>query len=139
MKKLIYLALTLFVLVPVTQEARAQQDQKTGYYLKFDDVSGLFTEREDVMLLERFYLHNFADGKSSKSLHEQINAMDEVVKFGIASSAEEYSNQRRCYLKLPKDNHLSAFKSVLKAIPVDYVLVKGERLSVNEFIQTLKS
>ena len=139
MKKLIYLALACFILVPVTQKATAQDSKEAGLYLNFEETSGLFTEKEDIMLLETFYLHNFPDGESTKALHQRINTMDVVVKFGIASSAEKFSNQRRCYIKLPKDSYLSAFESVLKAIPVDYIMVKDTKLSVKEFIQTLKS
>lgn len=138
-KKLLTLALATMATVFLTHPLSAQEEISEGLFLKFEETSDLFTEKDDLMMIEKFYLHNFPDGQSSKYLHLRINAIKDVIKFGIASSSEEKSKQRRCYIKLPKDNYHDVFKQVLQNIPVDYIMLGEEKLTINEFIDRLKS
>lgn len=139
MKKLIILTVMIAGLAFISKPVVSQENTKKGYFIAFDDVSDIFVEDGDQMIIETFYLQNFPDGKSSKFLHKKINEIETVDKFGIASDSERFSDQRRCYIKLPKDNYMDVLKHVLITIPVDYVLVDNDKLSVEEFIEKIKS
>ncbi len=122
----------------ISHPASSQNKLDEGFIISVDDVTGLFVEKDDdVMMIETFYLENFPEEKSSKPLHEKINQMDGVVKFGIASGSEEYNNQRRCYLKLKKTDYTDSFKKVLTTIPVKYIVENGEQLSIDECIEKI--
>lgn len=138
MKKLVFLIVIMmgFGLISVPLSSQNKIDE--GFIINVEDVTDFFVQKDDdVMMIERFYLENFPEGKSSKPLHEKINQMDGVVKFGIASGSEEYNNQRRCYLTLQKANYTDSFKKVLTAIPVKYIVENGEQLSIEECIEKI--
>ncbi len=139
MKKLVILTVIITGFVFMTIPVSSQNKINEGFFISVEDVSDLFVEKDNIMMIETFYLQNFPEGKSSKPLHEKINQMDEVVKFGIASDSEEYINQRKCYLKIKKADYTENFKKVLNAIPVEYIIENGEQLSIEEFIEKIKS
>jgi hypothetical protein len=139
MKKAVILTIIItgfiFITVPVSS-----QDKKTdAFFIDLEDISGLFVEKDNTMMIETLYLQNFPDGKSAKPLHSKINAMKEVVNFGIASDSETQSGQRRCYLEIKKYNYVENFRKVLNAIPVEYIILDGTELSVEDFIKKIKS
>ncbi|MFO7789735.1 MAG: hypothetical protein R6V32_04125 [Bacteroidales bacterium] len=139
MKRLVILTIMIAGLAFMSQPVLSQDETKEGYFIAFDNVSDIFVEEEGLMIIDKFYLQNFPDGKSSKFLHKRINDIETVEKFGIASNSERFSNQRRCYIKLPADNYADVLKHVLITIPVEYILVDGNKLSVEEFIEKIKS
>jgi len=138
MKRIGLLTVIITVFVFITAPLSSQNKQNEGFVINVNDVSDLFVEKDnDIMMIETFYLENFPEEKSSKPLHEKINQMDNVVKFGIASSSEKYSNQRRCYLKLRKSNYSQTFKKVLNAIPVESIIENGEHISIDQCIEKI--
>ncbi|MGC9330372.1 MAG: hypothetical protein ACP5DZ_00670 [Bacteroidales bacterium] len=138
MKKIIFQMVVVVVTVLVYSPASSQTKINEGFVISVDDVTGLFVEKDDdVMMIETFYLENFPEEKSSKPLHEKINQMEDVVKFGIASGSEQHNNQRRCYLSLKKSNYVKTFEKVLNAIPVTTIIENGENISIDECIEKM--
>jgi uridine phosphorylase len=86
-----------------------------------------------------FRSRNFPEDASSKPVHVAVNDLSNVIKFGIASSSEEFYEQRRCYIRLSKTNHEQAFYNALIAMGVVAVVVDGEVLSLSDFLSLLKS
>ncbi|MFO7791171.1 MAG: hypothetical protein R6V32_11435, partial [Bacteroidales bacterium] len=80
MKKLVILTVMIAGLAFMSQPLISQDDTKEGYFIAFDDVSDIFVEEEGLMIIDKFYLQNFPDGKSSKFLHKKINDIETVEK-----------------------------------------------------------
>lgn len=132
--KVLYWVL-LITLLTKSYTGIAQQGYNNKLFLETDNPGEIFTDVDSLMIIDKMYIHNFPDNKSAKYLHFKINSINNVKSFGIASSSEEYKDQRRFYIKIYKKNYLNTFKKVLNAIPVDYIIVKGEQISISEFIK----
>lgn len=138
MKKLFTYFILLVSFALLTQSLSAQEASGQKYYLVVEDAKSLFSDNDSLMVIDKFFVHNFPDEKSSKDIHQRINKIKNVYRFGIASRAEKISNQRRCYIKLEKENYLKTFKKVLQEMGIDYIILNDEKINLNSFINKIK-
>ena len=138
MKKIFSFLIITVSLCMLTSLTIAQDSPDRDFYLVIEDTGALFTDNDSLMVIDKFFIHNFPDEKSSKEMQQKINAVKNVYSFGIASRAEKISNQRRCYLKLEKNNYLKTFKKVLSEMEIDHILLNNQKTDINSFIKKLK-
>ncbi len=109
-----------------------------GRYIIVDDFSKLFNEEETQMSNKSLIIHNIYEDESSKPLHIAVNEINNVIKFSIKSNSENFENQRKCSIILKKEAYKETFITALHSMKVKYVILMGERLSVNEFYTKIK-
>lgn len=123
-----------------TQSIRLAQAQNIeGRYIEIDNLSDFFIKNETDIEITKFYIKNFDENDSSKPIHIGVNKLNNVIKFGIASSSEKNYQQRRCFIQMEKYNFQETFYNVLNAMGIITVIVDGEIMSTTEFMILIKS
>ncbi|MBT3208055.1 MAG: hypothetical protein HN704_07930 [Bacteroidetes bacterium] len=85
-----------------------------------------------------FIFKGINDNFNTKEITSKVNALDGVFKFGIKNSSDKIANQRRCYIRLKKDNYLRTFSKVLIYMNVQKVEVNDKLMDADKFILSLK-
>lgn len=136
----ILMSMSLGLLLFFAGNANAQQYDYdiTGKYIVAKAPGDFFKRTGDTVEVEKFYLCNIAEKESSKPFHVNINALENVIRFGIASSSEEFSEQRRCYVIMKASNYEETFYKVLKKLDVAKVVYMEEPITIAEYIEKLK-
>ncbi len=128
--------LSVFFAIPVFSQNKVED--LTSRYVVIDNIGTFFNVKENCVESQVFYVKNFDEELSSKPYHIAINEFDNVIKFSIASSSEQFYRQRRCFLRLEKREHFKTFYKVLKAMEVTHVVVGEELMSLDVFYQLIK-
>jgi hypothetical protein len=133
MKKII-LSLVLTLALSATYVfSQENNEQTTDRFILVEDFSTFFTEKENCIEVNPFYIQNFDENESSKPVHLAVNKIKSVIKFGIASGSETHFQQRRCYIRMDKNNYQESFYKALLAMDIKYVLVDDQKLTLPEF------
>ena len=85
-----------------------------------------------------FIFKGINDNFNTKEITSKVNALDGVFKLGIKNSSDKIANQRRCYIRLKKDNYLRTFSKVLIYMNVQKVEVNDKLMDADKFILSLK-
>lgn len=128
--------LSVFFAIPVFSQNKVED--LTSRYVVIDNFDSFFNVKDDCVESQVFYVKNFDEELSSKPYHVTINEFDNVIKFSIASSSEQFHRQRRCFLRLEKEEYIKIFYKVLKAMEVTHVVVGEELMSLDVFYQSIK-
>ncbi|MDA3910093.1 MAG: hypothetical protein PF448_01885 [Bacteroidales bacterium] len=134
--KRIILSLILTVVVSATYVfSQDNSERSTDRFILVDDLSTFFMEKENCIEINPFYIQNFDENESSKPVHLAVNAIKDVIKFGIASGSEAHYQQRRCYIRMEKSNYQESFYKALLAMDIKYVLLNEQKLTLPEFFE----
>lgn len=117
----------------------AQEQKIDGRYIEIDNFDDFFDVNETDIEITEFYIKNFDEKVSSKPIHIGVNELNNVIKFGIASGSEKFYGQRRCFIHIQKSNYQETFYNVLKIMGVETVIVDGDVMSREDFLNFIKS
>jgi len=85
-----------------------------------------------------FILKGIDDSFNTKDITSRANNLEGVFKFGIKNSSDNIANQRRCYIRLHKENYLKTFSQVLIFMNVDKVEIDKKLIDTDKFLLEYK-
>lgn len=130
---------SVFLPTVIFASAQATSDNSIdGRYIIIDDFSKLFTEEKNQMSNRSLIIYNIYEHESSKPLHIAVNGINNIIDFSIKSNSENYENQRKCSIILKKEAYKETFRTALLSMKVKYVILMGEKLTINEFYTKTK-
>jgi len=113
-------------------------DKPQGRYIIVEAPDQIFSEVDGNFEVRNFLVYGFSEETSSKPFHENINEMQGIVKFSIASRSEAVQGARRCTAIMTSDKYQETFRKVLLMLEVQTVVVGNDHYTVDEFYQIIK-
>ena len=109
--------------------------EKTEEMFIYVENSETFFIDEGEEIFTTFYLKNFDDAQSTKPYIEKVAKFTDAIKFGIKNfSSDEPSGQRKCFLRMHKENYLKTFAKIINLLEIKEVQVNNEFMDIAAFI-----
>ena len=113
--------------------------EKTEEMFIYDEDSETFFISEGEEIFTTFYLKNFGDNQSTKPYIEKVAKFTGAIKFSIKNfSSDEPSGQRKCFLRMNKENYLKTFAKIINLLEIKEVQVNDEFMDIANFISLYK-
>ena len=113
--------------------------EKTEEMFIYVEDSETFFISEGEEIFATFYLKNFGDAQSTKPYMEKVEKFTDAIKFSIKNfSSEEPSGQRKCFLRMNKENYLKTFAKIITLLEIKEVQVNDEFMDIAKFISLYK-
>ncbi len=109
--------------------------EKTEEMFIYVENSETFFIDEGEEIYTTFYLKNFGDAQSTKPYMEKVEKFTDAIKFSIKNfSSEEPSEQRKCSIRMHKENYLKTFAKIINLLEIKEVQVNDEFMDIANFI-----
>ena len=107
-------------------------------YVEINDIDTFFTFSDSqISDTKCFELYNIYEDESSKPVFIDVSDLNNVVKFSIKSGSTNYENQRTCYLRVNKTNHLNTLRLVLIKMKVKYIKINQQFIEIDKFFSKI--
>lgn len=134
MKNFKTLAISLIGAFMLLANISFSQEKTEEMFIYVEDSETFFVD-EGEEIFTTFYLKNFGDAQSTKPYMEKVEKFTDAIKFSIKNfSSEEPSGQRKCFLRMHKENYLKTFAKIINILEIKEVRVNNEFMDIAAFI-----